>query len=173
MSPRYSKGHASVRGRTDRVWAVGENVDVSDTWLRRVVMLAIVLLVLHAVGAWTYAVLGVAAAMAAAALVAAVSIVSGRMAGRGSDVWFVVPTVVFTAVPLAARLWTLFSVEQTWWARAVEFGPFLIGFAAPVLLLLAAYLALGPQRNRAAVTPSSICVVNGSGEPAAPSLRPS
>jgi hypothetical protein len=143
MSPRYSKGHASVRGRTDPVLAVSENVDVSNTWLRRVVMLAIVLLVLHAVGAWTYAVLGVGAAMAAAALVAAVSIFSGRMAGKGTDVWFVVPTAVFTAVPLAARVWALFSVEQTWWTRVVEFGPFLIGFAAPVLLLLTAYLALG------------------------------
>jgi hypothetical protein len=138
---------------------------MSDTWLRRVVMVAIVLLVLHAVGAWTYAVLGVVAAMAATALVAAVSIFSGRMAGKGNDAWFVVPTLVFTAVPLAARIWTLFAVEQTWWTRAVEFGPFLIGFAAPVLLLLTAYLALGPQRDHPRVTPPA--VVNRPREPAA------
>jgi hypothetical protein len=122
-------------------------------------MFAIVLLVLHAVGAWAYAVLGIGAAMTAAALVVAVSIFSGRMAGKGNDVWFVVPTVAFTAVPLAARLWTLFAVEQTWWMRVVEFGPFLIGFAAPVLVLLTVYLALGPQRGSARVT--------APGEPAA------
>ena len=109
-------------------------------------MLATVLLVLHAVGAWAYALLGTGAAMTAAALVVAVSIFSGRMAGKGNDAWFVVPTVAFTAVPLIARLWALFAVEQTWWTHLVDFGPFLIGFAAPVLLLLTVYLALGARR---------------------------
>jgi hypothetical protein len=106
-------------------------------------MAAIVLLILHAVGTWTYAGLGVAAALVSAVLVAAVSIYSARMAGLGSRAWFVVPAVVFTAAPLAARLWTLLTIEQSWWARSVEFAPFLIGFAAPVLLLLMAYLDLG------------------------------
>ena len=112
-------------------------------------MLAIVLLVLHGVGAWAYALLGIGAAMTAAALVVAVSIFSDRMAGKANDAWFVVPTVAFTAVPMAARLWTLFAVEQTWWVRVAEFGPFLVGFAAPVLLLLTVYLALGARRVRA------------------------
>ena len=84
--------------------------------------------------------------MTAAAFVVAVSIFTGRMAGKGSDVWFVVPTVAFTAVPMAARLWTLSTVEQTWWMRAVDFAPFLIGFAAPVLLLLSVYPALGARQ---------------------------
>ena len=108
-------------------------------------MLAIVLLVLHAVGTSTYAALGVPAAIVAAALVGAVSIFSARMAGlgEGNNAWFVVPTVVFTVLPLAARLWTLATAEQSWWTRTVEFAPFLIGFAAPVLLLLLAYLDLG------------------------------
>jgi len=54
-----------------------------------------------------------------------------------------VPTVVFTALPLAARLFSLMSDEHSWWTRSVEFAPFLIGFAAPVLLLLLAYVELG------------------------------
>jgi hypothetical protein len=129
---------------------------MSDIWLRRVIMLAIVLLVLHAVGTWTYAALGPAAAIVSAVLVGAVSIFSARMAGSGggSHAWFVVPTAVFTAVPLAGRLWTLLTVEQSWWTRTVEFAPFLIGFAAPVLLLLFAYAALGrraPHRANASL----------------------
>lgn len=118
---------------------------LSDTWLRRVIMLAIVLLVLHAVGAWTYAALGPSAAIVSVVLVGAVSLFSARMAGSGagSHAWFVVPTAVFTALPLAGRLWTLLTVEQSWWARTVELAPFVIGFAAPVLLLLLAYAALG------------------------------
>jgi hypothetical protein len=55
--------------------------------------------------------------------------------------------MVFTVLPLGARLWTLVTTEQGWWARSIEFAPFLIGFAAPVLLLLTAYLELG-RRER-------------------------
>ena len=124
---------------------------MNDAWLRRVVILAIALLVLHAVGTWTYAALGVAAAIVSAVLVGAVSIFSARMAGlgQGNNAWFVVPTLVFTALPLVARSWTLITAEQSWWARSVEFAPFLIGFAAPVLLLLVAYLELARHARRA------------------------
>ena len=114
-------------------------------------MLATVLLVLHAVGTWAYSALGVAAAIVSALLVGAVSVFSARMAGKGNNAWFVVPTVVFTAVPLAAGVWRLFAVEQSWWTRAVDFTPFLIGFAAPVLLLLMAYLELGQRKQSAPV----------------------
>jgi len=113
-------------------------------------MSALVLLVLHAVGAWTYSALGLAAAIAAAVLVVAVSIFSAR--------WFIVPALVFIALPLAARLWTLFAVEQSWWTRFVEFAPFLIGFGAPVLLLLAAYLELSRRArgNLEAAAPQGV-----------------
>lgn len=111
-------------------------------------MLAISLLVLHAVGAWSYLILGAAAAVVAALLVGTVSVLSARMAGSGNDAWFVVPTLVFTALPLAGRLWTLARVEESWWARIVEISPFLIGFAVPVLLLLAAHLQLGSRAAR-------------------------
>lgn len=130
---------------------------MSDAWLRRAVMLAIVLLILHAVGSWMYAALGIAAALGSAALVGAVSIFGARAAGlgHGSHAWFVVPAAVFTAVPLAARLWTLFTVEQTWWTRLVEFTPFLVGFAAPVVLLLAAYVELGRRAQSSAAHKSA------------------
>jgi hypothetical protein len=126
---------------------------MNDSWLKRTVMLAIVLLVLHAVGTWTYSTLGFAAAIVSALLVGAVSIFAARMAvlGEGNNAWFVVPTLVFTAVPLAARLWTLLALEQDWWTRALDFAPFLIGFAVPVLLLLTAYLELGSRKQAVAL----------------------
>jgi hypothetical protein len=120
-------------------------------------MVAIVLLVLHAVGTWTYAALGVAAAIVSAVLVGAVSVFSARMAGLGpgNGAWFVVPTVVFTALPLVARLFSLLSDEHSWWTRSVDFAPFLIGFAAPVLLLLLAYVELDRRArgSRSAAAP--------------------
>ena len=106
-------------------------------------MLATALLVLHAVGAWTYSALGFTAAIASAALVGMVAIFGARMAGLGrNNAWFVVPALVFTALPLVARVWALASQDGSWWTRSVELAPFLIGFAVPVLLLLAAYLGL-------------------------------
>jgi len=108
------------------------------------VVLAIVLLVLHAVGTWAYAIFGAAGAIVSALLVAVVSIFSARMAGsgHGNNAWFVVPTLIFTALPLAARLWTLVHVDQDWWTRSMQLAPFLAGFAAPVLLLMIVYLGL-------------------------------
>lgn len=116
-------------------------------------MLATTLLVLHAVGAWTYAALGVTAAIASAGLVLAVSLFGARMAGRGrNNAWFIVPALVFTALPLVARVWTVARLDESWWARSVSLAPFLIGFAAPVLLLVAAYLGL-ERRAPPAVSP--------------------
>jgi hypothetical protein len=128
---------------------------MSDSWLRRFIMLAIVLLVLHAVGSWAYAALGIAAAVASAVLVGAVSIFSARKAGRGhgNNAWFVGPTLVFTLVPLTARLWMLLSVDASWWTRTIEFAPFVIGFAAPAVLLVMAYLELGRRSVRSVPVP--------------------
>ena len=119
-------------------------------------MLAIVLLVLHAVGAWAYAALGVAAAIVSVSLVGAVSLLSARMTvlGEGKQAWFVVPIAVFAGLPLAARVWTLLTVEQSWWTRTVELAPFVAGFAAPVFLLLVAHLELEGRARRDAQTPT-------------------
>ena len=118
---------------------------MSDAWLKRAVMLAIVLLVLHAVGSWAYAALGTAGAILWVMVVVAVSILSARKARlmNGNNAWFVVPLALFTALPVADGLWKLMAIEQNWWARGVEFAPMLSGFVVPVLLLLAAYLELG------------------------------
>lgn len=117
---------------------------MSAAWLRRIVLLAIVLLVLHAVGSWAYAILGATGAIVSTVLVAVVSVFCARMAGaaHGNTAWFVVPTLIFTALPLVARLWTLVHVDQDWWARSIQLTPFLAGFAAPVLLLMIVYLGL-------------------------------
>ncbi len=123
---------------------------MSGAWLRRIVVLAIVLLVLHAVGTWAYAIFGAAGAIVSALLVAVVSVFSARMARseHGNDAWFVVPTLIFTALPLAARLWTLVQVDQDWWTRSIQLMPFLAGFAAPVLLLMIVYLGLARAHPR-------------------------
>ena len=120
---------------------------MSDTWLRRLVVLAITLLIVHQIGAWIYSAFGISAGILAVALVAAVSFFGARMAAGGgrATAWFLVPALLFTVLPLAAKSWTFLTEEKSWWDRSVEFAPFVIGFAAPVLLLLLVYAEL---RNR-------------------------
>jgi hypothetical protein len=117
---------------------------MSDAWLRGTVFLAIVLLVIYQVGAWAHSLFGPVGGLASAAVVAAVSFFAARMAGlrRRSNAWFLAPTLLFTLVPLSANFWKFVTLDKTWWDRAVDFVPFLIGFPAPVLLLLAAYAGL-------------------------------
>lgn len=117
---------------------------MNDAWIRRLVAAAIALLVIHQVGTWVYAAFGAAAGILSGLLVAAVSFFSARMAqvGAGNTAWFLVPTLLFTALPIAAKLWSFLAVEQSAWDAALAIAPFVIGFAAPVLLLLWVYLAL-------------------------------
>jgi len=120
---------------------------MNDAWLRRLVVAAIALLIVYQVGTWIYAAFGLAAGVLSAALVAAVSFFSARMArlGGGNTAWFLVPTLLFTVVPLAAKFSGLLAVESSAWDWVVALAPFLAGFALPVLLLLAVYVEL---RNR-------------------------
>jgi MFS family permease len=123
---------------------------MSDAWLARLVVAAIALLLVYQVGAWIYAAFGVAAGVFSAVLVAVVSFFSARMAraGAGNSAWFLVPTLLFTVVPLAAKAWGLLALQSDGWQWMVALAPFVVGFALPVLLLLAVYAGLR-QRARA------------------------
>lgn len=128
---------------------------MSDAWLRRLVVAAISLLIVYQVGTWIYAAFGLAAGILSAALLAAVSFFSARMAriGGGNTAWFLVPTLLFTVVPLAAKFSGLLASQADWWDWTAALAPFLAGFALPVLLLLAVYAELR-HRTRAAVASS-------------------
>jgi hypothetical protein len=109
---------------------------LSDAWLGRAIMLAIMLLVVHALGDWAQAAFGSVVAIASAILVGAILIFISRTAS------LVVVLVLIGAWLLLARWWSLMPNDESDWARALEFAPFAIGFAAPVLLLMVAYVEL-------------------------------
>ncbi len=121
---------------------------MSDAWLRAIVVLAIVLMVIHQVGAWAYSLLGPVGGTVSAVLVAVVSFSAARIAGLStrSNAWFIAPTLLFTLIPFGVSFWRFITADKSWWNRTIDFVPFLIAFTAPVLLLLIVYVELKNRR---------------------------
>lgn len=117
---------------------------MSDTTLRRLVALAIALLLVHQMGALIAGLFGMAWGVVSALVVAGVTFFATRLARAGgkSSVWFLLPTLLFTVVPLIVTLWRTFTLDTSWMDRIVALVPFVLGFAAPVLFLLAVYYEL-------------------------------
>lgn len=116
----------------------------SDIVLRRMIGSALILLFVHQVGALVAGAANAALGGLTALLVAGVTFYSARRAsaGPGSWAWFLVPALLFTIVPIAYRVWRLFSVDTGLLHWIVELSPLLIGFLAPVMLLGLAYAEL-------------------------------
>ena len=111
---------------------------------RRLVATSIVCLLLYQVGAWISQVFGGVWGITSALVVGLVSYACTRLAqsGTGATGWFLVPTLLFTVIPVAARVWSAIAKDTTWAERAIDFGPLLVGFVLPVVLLLLVYTDL-------------------------------
>ncbi len=117
---------------------------MSDTNLRRLVALVIALLLVYQMGAIITGLFGMVWGLVSALVVAAVTFFATRLAKSGgkSSVWFLVPTLLFTVVPLVITILGAFTQDVSWMDRARSLVPFVMGFAAPVLLLLVVYNTL-------------------------------
>ena len=117
---------------------------MSDTTLRRIVALAIAMLLVYQMGTLITGLFGMVWGVASALVVAGVTFFATRLAkagGKGS-VWFLLPTLLFTVVPLIITVWSTFTQDTSWLDRIVSLVPFVLGFAGPVLLLLVVYYEL-------------------------------
>lgn len=117
---------------------------LSDSNLRRIIALVIALLLIHQIGVLMAGLWGIAWGAVSALVVAGVTFFSVRLAKRGgrSSAWFLLPTLLFTVLPLLLTLWKSLGQQVGWMDRAIALLPFVVGFVAPVLLLLAAYYEL-------------------------------
>lgn len=118
---------------------------MTDTTLRRMVGLALILLFAYQIGTVVSGLATVAAGGAAALVVAVVTFLCVRRAnaGPGNKAWFLVPTVLFTLLPVALKAWSLFSAADTSWLTwTVDLAPLVVGFLLPVLLLWLTYTEL-------------------------------
>lgn len=111
---------------------------------RKLILTAIICLLLYQVGTWITIVAGAIWGAGAAIIVALVTFFCARLAKRGasSTVWFLIPTLLFTVIPLLAKGWSLFTSQTGIVDMLVDLVPLLVGFVIPVGLLSIAYLDL-------------------------------
>lgn len=117
---------------------------MSDNTLRYFVAAAIALLIIFQIGTLISDIFGVAWGTVSAIVVAAVSFLSARLARAGgkSSLWFLLPTLAFTVIPIALMIWRGITENVTWLDRLVMLTPFIVGFGAPIILLLLVYYEL-------------------------------
>lgn len=111
---------------------------------RKMILAAIICLLLYQVGTWITFVAGAVWGAGAAVIVAVVSYVCARLAKRGatSTIWFLIPTLLFTVLPLLAKAWSLFNSQTGIADTLIDLVPLLVGFVIPVCLLSSVYLDL-------------------------------
>lgn len=115
-----------------------------DAVLRQIVGSVLVMLIVYQTGSIITSIVNVTAGSIGAVIVAIITFICARRAntGLGDKAWFLVPIVLFIFLPLAYRVWNLFSLETSSLALVTNFMPLLVGFLLPVFLLLFVYAEL-------------------------------
>jgi drug/metabolite transporter (DMT)-like permease len=117
---------------------------MSDKTLRLMIALAIAMLLIFQIGTLISGVFGLVWGTVSAVVVAAVSVLSARLAragGKGS-LWFLLPMIIFTLIPIALMIWRGMTEEANWLDLLIRLTPFVVGFGAPIVLLLLTYYSL-------------------------------
>jgi glucan phosphoethanolaminetransferase (alkaline phosphatase superfamily) len=117
---------------------------MTDKTLSRIIATVIAMLLIFQIGSLISSLFGIAWGAVSAVVVAGVSFFSARIAKAGgkTSAWFLLPTVLFTIFPLSFTVWKAAAEDKSWLDRAIEFGPFIIGFVVPVILLLVVFYEL-------------------------------
>lgn len=126
---------------------------MTDLTLRRMVGSALVLLFVYQAATAVIGLANAAAGGATAVFVAAVTFFCAQRAnaGTGNRIWFMVPAILFTVLPLALEVWDLYSSQTSTLMWVVAFTPLFVGFLLPALLLWLTYAEL---RRRTHVSPA-------------------
>jgi hypothetical protein len=117
---------------------------MSDNTLKHLIASAIALLLVFQIGTLIASIFGVTWGAISAVIVAAVAILSARLAKAAgkSSYWFLLPILIFTFTPIVLMIWRGLTENVSWFDRLVMLTPFIVGFAAPIILLLLVYYEL-------------------------------
>ncbi len=115
--------------------------------IRKLVVIVITLLLIYQFGTWVASFLNGIWGALSAIFVAGVTFVSSRQArvGASNTGWFLVPTLLFTIIPLIAKVWDFLTGNSSLWDRIFKFTPFFVSFVLPIGILLVVYDELRKQ----------------------------
>ncbi len=115
---------------------------MSDKSLRNLVASVIVLLLVFQIGSLISSLFGMIwGILSAITVVAAVLFSSAHLTrtGREKSFWFTFPILLFTVVAIILIGWHVMTGEVSGFERLARLTPFIVGFCAPVVLLLVIY----------------------------------
>jgi len=117
---------------------------MSDNILRYLIATAIALLLIYQIGTLITNLFSSVWGAVSAVVVAAVSLLSVRLARKGgkNSFWFLLPMLVFTFIPIALMIMRGLTESADWFDRLVMLTPYMVGFGVPMLLLLLVYYEL-------------------------------
>lgn len=123
---------------------------MSDKTLKYIIASVIAMLLVFQIGTLISGFFGMAWGVVSAVVVIAVSFFSARLARAGgkNSAWFLLPTLLFTVIPIIYMIWTTMTANTTWIDRLINLTPFMISFGAPIILLLVAYYELRKRTSR-------------------------
>jgi hypothetical protein len=127
---------------------------MSDRWLARLVLVALICVVVANVTQWIFGAFQVAGASLGAVAVGALTWACRQQALKGVAksarywVWMTIPLVLFTVVPIAVRVVQFFTADST--STLVSFAnvlAFAVSFALPVTVLAVVYVVLARREG--------------------------
>ena len=112
-----------------------------DKTLRYLIVSVIVLLLIFQIGTLISDLFGTLWGALSAIAVVAVLFFSTHLTRtrQENSFWFFLTISLFTVVSIILMSWNVMTEEVSWFERVVRLTPFIIGFGAPIVLLLVVY----------------------------------
>lgn len=121
--------------------------------IQKTILIIIAILVTSEIISWVYTqfhnVAGIFSSVFVAIFVMGIYWYCGKKAceSAATTTWFILPCTLFTAIPLAIRLWPSETEEISSWQAFIAIIPFLVSFVLPIVLLVTVYLQLSHHRD--------------------------
>ena len=117
---------------------------MSDKTLKHLVASAILLLLIYQIAAMVTSLFGMVWGVLCGVAVTAVSFLTSRLAKAGvkGSLWYLLPTLLFTVLPIAFTAWKVLEHATGWFDRLKRLTPCIVGFVLPIVLLAIVYCEL-------------------------------
>jgi len=113
--------------------------------LKALILVAVAMIVISEVAVWIASIVGATTGLIGGAIVTIAYLYCAHRAKASLKYygWILVPTILFTVVPTALRVYNFFKAEgDNLFVQLLRLAPSLFGFVLPVALLLVVYFGM-------------------------------